>query len=239
MKTPLVKKLIRFVMIALYLAGVLVTSACEQVPGSEQEFDSNVLLFPSGFFNAGYTETYAITGTNDNSDNVYTGSFTIQTGEQTVFDGISAIPVVTTLSYRTVINNNPTSAINIILTEYFSVETPRHYLGSQNSKSLVIRTAQEPVPDIPLQVFTTAMGQLGQFIGSDSSLESISWAVNELDAGHYQISINVLDTDSAGTMLSDETQTFTVTADGERTDWSLVSVVADLNTAFHFSGTRQ
>ncbi len=197
-----------------------------------------VTMFPTGYFDPGYTENYVITGTDD-SGHQYTGTYEVLTGVSDVFYGVPAIPVASTLSYTTIINGVQVSPIIIILTQYYSADLPRQYLGNVNNKTSLVLTLQGATSDIPAVVTSNSSGSLANLIGSDSSLETIDWSVSPAVNNTYNLVYAYNDTDSAGGLINNEIHTFVVNADGKRLSWKMVSEIPSLNSTLWFSGDRQ
>jgi hypothetical protein len=196
-----------------------------------------VNVFPARFFEPGYTESYVITGS-DQEARVYSGTFELATSEETIFNGVPAIPVSSTLSYSRPINGVVVPPMIIVLTEYFSATTPRKYLGSVNNDTAVIMTPVTVPVEIPEVVNAEGSGKVGDLTGTDTSAESISWSINKLDNNIYQLSYFSEVTNSAGDIINSEAQTFNIDATGERQAWAFDSVLPGGGIAFSFTGTR-
>jgi hypothetical protein len=227
----------------LRLLGIVMLlglAACAQttedtVTADAESFSVNV--YPAGFFAAGYTENYVITGT-DQEDRVYTGTFELATSEETVFNGEPAVPVSSTLSYSRPINGIVVSPKTFVLTEYFSTSIPHKYLGSENDDTAVIMTPVVPPVEIPAVVNAEGSGKVGDFIGTDTSAESINWSLNKIDDNDFQMSYFSEVTNGAGEIINSEAQTFDIDATGERHAWAFDAVLPADGVTFSFSGTR-
>ena len=204
---------------------------------NSEQLITKVALFPSGYFNSGYVENYVITGTDD-SGREYTGSYEIRTGVRDVFNGVEAVPVVSTLSYTTVINNVQAPPITVTLTQYYSPTSPRQYLGNVNDRASVILTLQGAAEDMPASVVSNSSGALANLIGSNSVLETIGWSMLPNADGTHSLAFDFIDTDSAGGLIISEVQTFVISSNGERLSWSMSSEIPSLNTTLRFSGSR-
>lgn len=234
----------RFVAAMVLLCASIALAGCS--PGATDSssqkntanlFSKVVQTFPDNFFNQGYIEQYAVTGSDSNGKN-YTGSFEIKTDAKTIFNGYDAIPVESTLSYTLVREGASTSPIRIVLKQFYSTSTPVQYLGSQNASAGVITTPEAQLTDIPSLIAMAQSGLLGDYIGTDASVETISWSVSELDPDNYGLVFHNVGKDSSGSIFSDESQTFRVSPDGTRTGWKLKAVVPSLAVEFDFTGTR-
>lgn len=222
---------------------VLLVSCAESVTeagqgaGTEQLPTTSVEVFPDGFFSAGYTENYAVTGIDDKGTE-YAGTFKLTTGDEEVFNGIDAVPVISELSYAAVINGMTVTPITIVLTEYFSVSLPRQYLGSINAYTALILTAQGPVNYIPETVVPDSSGIMASSVGSDSSQEDIDWFIQDNAGDSYILSFVLNHTDGAGGLINREVHTYTINETGDRLSWSLTAQVSSLSNTLRFSGTR-
>lgn len=226
------------------LFAVFLVSCADTVETVNKSSDDNseqliakVALFPAGYFNSGYVENYVITGTDDYGRE-YTGSYQIKTAVKDIFNGVEAIPVVSTLSYTTVINNVQSPPIVVSLTQYYSVTTPRQYLGNVNDRTSLILTLQNQAIDIPAMVISNSSGMLADLIGSNAMLETIGWSVSPNNSDTYSLSFDSTDTDSAGGLIIAEVQTFVISSSGERLFWSMTSEIPSLHTTLRFSGDR-
>ncbi len=226
------------------LFSVLLVSCGESVETVSRSNDVNseqliakIALFPDGYFDAGYVENYAITGADDYGRE-YTGSYEIKTGVKDIFNGVEAIPVVSTLSYSTTINNVQTPPIVVALTQYYSVSLPRQYLGNINDRTALILTLQDQAIDMPGAVISGSSGVLAGLTGSNSMLETIGWSVFPGDRDTYRLAFDFTDTDSAGGLIIAEVQAFIIRSTGERLSWSMSSEIPSLNTTLRFSGNR-
>lgn len=240
------KKSVRAVINTAYVIGLAVLlMSCAQTTSEtdsqgvddQQLGTSSVNVFPDGFFSAGYVEKYSITGIDDRGTD-YTGTFLTTTGAEEVFNGVSAVPVISTLSYTTVINGVQVPPITIVLTEYFSTSIPRQYLGSVNASTSLILNAQDPVVYIPEAVVPDASGDVVSSIGSDSSIEDIDWFMQGNADGTYDLSFVYNHTDSAGGLINHEVHTYVLNESGDRLSWSLTAQISSLNNTLRFSGIR-
>lgn len=204
---------------------------------NSEQLIAKVAFFPSGYFDSGYVENYVITGTDDYGRE-YTGSYQIKTGVKDVFNGMESVPVVSTLSYTTTINNVQLPPIVVVLTQYYSVTSPRQYLGNVNNSTSLILTQQGLAADLPVSVISGSSGQVADLVASNASFEMINWSVLPNDSNTYNLVFDFNDTDSAGGLLNKETQEFVVSSTGERRSWSMVSAIPSLNNTLRFSGNR-
>lgn len=204
---------------------------------NSEQLLAKVTIFPKGFYDSGYVENYKVVGTDDYG-RVYSGTYEVRTGDKTVFNGVNAIPVVSVLSYSTIIDNVQLPPIVIALTQYFSFETPRQYLGNVNDATSIVLTLQGQASSIAESVVSNSSGQLASLVGSNSSLETISWSVVPGNSNTYNLIFDFNDTDSAGGLINQEVQTFEISPAGERLSWSMVSVIPSLNNTLRFSGSR-
>ncbi len=223
--------------VLLSACGEAVTTADQAGDLGAKEESVEVALFPVKYFEPGYIEDYVITGV-DNNNRKYSGTFQVSTGDEDVFNGVFAVPVSSTLIYSTIINGIQVTPITITLTEYFSSSMPRQYLGSVNSNTSLILTVQDSAVDIPESVAADASGSMAGLIGSNASVELISWLVLNNEDGTFDIGYTYNNTDSAGDLIDLEVRTFTVDVSGERLSWSLVAELPYLNNTLSFSGTR-
>jgi hypothetical protein len=227
----------------LRLLGIVMLlglAACAQTTEdtvSTETADTFVSIFPANFFEAGYTENYVITGS-DQEGRIYTGTFELATSNVTMFNGEPAVPIGSTLTYSRPINGVAVSPKISVLTEYFSVSIPRKYLGSDKNDTAVIMTPVALPVEIPEVVNAEGSGKVGEFVGTDVSAESISWAINKLGDDLFQISYFSEVTNSAGEIINSEAQTFNIDATGERHAWALDAVMPGDGVSFSFSGTR-
>ncbi|MDT8282278.1 MAG: hypothetical protein RQ982_05620 [Gammaproteobacteria bacterium] len=196
-----------------------------------------VNIYPASFFEPGYTESYIITGS-DQVARIYSGTFELVTSEQTLFNGEAAVPVTSTLSYTRPINGVTVPPITFVLTEYYSVATPRKYLGSVNNDTSVIMVPVASATDLPEVVDDEGSGIIGDFTGTDSTLESIAWSLNKLDDNTYQLTYFSQLSDSAGDIIGSEAETYGIDSTGERHTWALDTVLPGQGMAFSFAGTR-
>jgi hypothetical protein len=227
----------------LHLLGIFMLSglaACAQTTEDTVAADTAstaVNVFPAGYFEPGYTESYDISGT-DQEDRVYTGTFELATADETIFNGETAVPVTSTLSYSRPVDGIAVPQMTFVITEYFSNSTPRKYLGSVNNDTAVIMTPVTTPAEIPAVVNADGSGVVGDFIGTDSSAESISWSVNKIDNDVFQLSYFSEVTNSAGEIINSEAQTFSINAAGERQSWAFDAVLSGKAMTFSFTGSR-
>lgn len=231
--------------IFIIVMSLIALSGCTQgssetstVNAGARIFADALQIFPDGYFVEGYNEVYALTGA-DNKGKIYQGSFSVSTGAANIFNGENARPVVTNISYYTFINNLPTSPRQVELTLYFSETIPKQLLGTLNSSTGVITTAQVAPTDIPDKVLTEQNGVLGSYLATDSSIESAIWSAIEINDSTYELSFATLVADDAGNLLVDEMQTFGVDVSGQRRYWRYNTVLPGSNTELNFSGVRQ
>jgi len=202
------------------------------------QLPEKVVIFPTGFFDAGYKESYVVTGSDD-FGRKYTGSYEVLTGAKDVFNGVDVIPVDSTLSYTTTINGVQTTPITIVLTQYYSATTPRQYIGNVNSNTSLVSTLLGAATDIPSLVTNNSSGQVARLVASDSSIETIDWSVSSNANGDYDLAYSYNDTDSAGGLITNEINTFVVNANGRRLSWTMTSEIPSLSNTLRFSGSRQ
>ncbi len=232
-------KIVTTVMSLIALSGCTQSlSETSTVNAGARIFASALQIFPDGYFVEGYTEVYALTGT-DNKGKSYQGSFGVSTGAATIFNGENARPVVTNISYYTFINNLPTLPRQVELILYFSETIPRQFLGTLNSSTGVITIPQDTPTDIPDTLHSEQNDVLGNYLATDSSIESAIGSAIEINASTYELSFVTLVTDGAGNLLVDEMQTFGIDAAGQRLYWRYNAVLPGSNTELNFSGARQ
>jgi len=225
-------------LLVIFMLGGL--AACAQTTEDNVAADTpstSVNVFPTGFFEPGYTESYVISGV-DQEARVYSGTFELATSEETIFNGEPAIPVSSTLSYSRPVNGLTVPPMVIVLTEYFTATVPRKYLGSENEDTSVIMIPVAPTVEIPSVVIADGSGTVGDFIGTDSSAESISWSINKTDDDVFQLSYYSEVTNSAGEIINSEAQTFSIDATGERQAWAFDAVLPGEAMTFSFTGSR-
>jgi hypothetical protein len=227
------KCIITRIVTVVMLSGL---AACAESTLDEELLDTEpALVFPADFFTQGYTESYSVTGSSDTGLQ-YSGTYEVKTGAETVFNGVPSIPVTRTLEYSTILNGQVTSPVSIVLTEYFTADEPRQYLGSEHESGLVTIAIDQPV-EIPEFATPGNFGSIGTYIGSDSSYESLSWSA-AMSGDQYLISFTSLLTDSSGGMISDETQSFLIDIDGVRKAWEFTSILSNRNMTLTFTGIR-
>ena len=235
-------EIFRVILIPLFAIFLSSCSDAIDTSGASNDINSEQLIakvsvFPAGYFDAGYVESYLITGTDDYGRK-YTGSYEIRTDVNDIFNGVEATPVVSTLSYTTMINNVQMPPIVIVLRQYYSVSSPRQYLGSVNENTSLILTLRDLAVDAPAAVISNASGKLADLTASNAGFETIEWSVVSNDSDTYNLVFDFSDTDSAGGLLNREVQTFVISSTGERQAWSMVSEIPSLNNTLRFSGNR-
>ncbi len=204
---------------------------------NSEQLIAKVAMFPTGYFDAGYVENYVISGSDDYGRK-YTGTYEIKTAAEEVFNGVTAVPVVSILSYTTTINNVQAPPLVIALTQYYSATSPRQYLGNMNDNTSLILTLKNQAVDIPSSVINGSSGTIANLVASNASFETISWSINENNSNTYSLVFDFSDTDSAGGLLNKEVQNFVIDSTGERQSWSMVSEIPSLNNTLRFSGRR-
>lgn len=236
------RNLYRWLVISVFvmLTGCAESIDTTDIAGEIAQLPAVVKVFPDNYFDEGYSEEYLVSGFDDNG-NEYVGTYRVQTGTVEIFNSQNAIPVSTTISYSLLdINNVPmTPPKEVELIEYFTADVPRRYLGSYNSDTALSLFVKGSLIDIPETIFSDTSGTLTNLEGSDSSLETITWAIADNGDDTFDISFIADHTDSAGGLISRETRTFVIGANGERRYWSLVAEIPALDNTLTFFGTIQ
>ena len=138
-------------------------------------------LFPTGILTTGYTQTYQLTGT-DNQGGTYTATFTNATQAQSTYDGQPAIPVQQVLVItNTKTNASVTSTADVYLTTSIA---NLMLLGSTDSAGYIFTPVSMTV--IPQTGMIGQQGAIGTYSGSGSAAgytDTESWQLTNANNG--------------------------------------------------------
>jgi len=190
--------------------------------GIENPTDPNTVfnLFPSDYLTEGYSETYVLSGQEVLTGDTFTGSFTLQTQAQDLFNSESAVPMYKELEITNSITGGSSTESGI---DYYSINyTNLHYYGysgilhfSGISSSQTTESASTTM--LPVTGKIGDSGVIGTYIDSYDDTKSLTWSIH--DAGNGNAKLKIVTTTSPnqlGTVLLVEEETYTINPNGVR-----------------------
>jgi hypothetical protein len=197
--------------------------------------DTNIpfQIFPDGYFTEGYTETYQLTGS-DNAGGTYEGSLSIETQNQELFDGVSAIPVMFSLEYTNTQDNGVSGINNIVY--YTTDQADRRIIGERLVDNGVTLTAIST--DILPETATIGdVGAIGDYSVSYGVTSDATWQLNNANNGQAYLFINWnIYTFVPGNIDTSEQQQYLIDQDGTRLAVLLKISNVTYSTTLTFSG---
>lgn len=192
-------------------------------------------LFPSGYFTAGYLESYVIAGSSS-AGAVYEGTVSYQTQATSTFDSKSAVPVLAQLS---VTNTQTAATLTVNSTAYMSTTpTARTLLGEYYSLSDVTTIASS-TSAIPTTATIGAVGVVGNYNSSDGGSTEVSWRLENGKNGLAKFVLAWTSQDVSGNLESTQEQSFTIDQDGIRRAIAINAYDVASNVTIQLSGTIQ
>ena len=190
---------------SVIMALALVLTGCGGEEKTEQPTDRSISfrLYPSDFFDTGYKENYAASGTVKNGSNITTVavSFSNKANGLTSFNSSQAQSVYGTVS----ISEASTGAfIATSGTEYYSSD-PNHlsFLGSvQNG----VYTTAKSNSVIPITAKIGDFGSIGEYVNTaNSNIKTMGWELQDGNNGNAKMCITTTTTDttSIGTTINE------------------------------------
>ncbi len=198
--------------------------------GSSTSADTSFKLFPDDFFDAGYQESYLLTGS-DTAGYTWEGSISEQADGITTFNGEQALSHESILS----VTNKQTQEIIIsaTITDYYSISSSdRRWLG-QITLPANITTLPTSMNPFPQTAEIGDFGTVGSYYGSDGDTETITWQLK--NANHGLAYYVMTSTYSDG---SEEQTSYTIDQNGDRKAFSDRMYFSDSGVTVTLSGNR-
>jgi len=215
-------ELIKKITLVVLLFQLYACTSEDDNGGIENPTDPNTVfnLFPSDYLTEGYSETYVLSGQEELTGDTFTGSFTLQTQVQDLFNSESAVPMYKELE----ITNSSTggtstkSGVDYYSTNYTNI----NYLGysgilhfSGISSTQITESASTTM--LPITGKIGDSGVIGTYVDSYDDTKSLTWSIH--DAGNGNAKLKIVTTTSPnqlGTVLLIEEETYTINPDGVR-----------------------
>ena len=169
-------------------------------------------LFPSGHFSNGYSETYILSGS-DTAGGTQTGSFSIQTQSQSIFNGEAAIPFAVILQ----ITNTQTGAFGSA-SGYGYYSTNQNDLRDLGYESTTTgeMTVSATTTAIPLTGRINDFGDAGIYIDSTGERDVDTWQLSDGGDGRAKLTFYTTTTDQFGVTQSTSEETYLINPNGTR-----------------------
>ena len=190
---------------SVIMALALVLTGCGGEEKTEQPTDRSISfrLYPSDFFDTGYKENYAASGTGKNGSNITTVdvSFSNKANGLTYFNSSQAQSVYGTISLK---EASTGAFIATSGTEYYSSD-PNHlsFLGSvQNG----VYTTAKSNSVIPITAKIGDFGSIGEYVNTaNSNIKTMGWELQDGNNGNAKMCITTTTTDttSIGTTINE------------------------------------
>jgi hypothetical protein len=169
-------------------------------------------LFPSGYFSAGYNETYTFTGT-DTGGGVFTGSYSIQTQTQSAINGVPAIPFAVSLQ----LNNTASGAfISSIGTGYYSTDTTNPENLGFTSTTFGTTTVSATTTVLPTTATIGSFGSIGTYIDNTGDTDVDTWRLDDGGNGNAKLVFSTTTTDQFGTISFTSEESYLIAPNGNR-----------------------
>ncbi len=211
-------------------------SACGGGGGGSTPTDPSAVfsLFPSGYFSNGYSEGYTLTGT-DTAGGKYTGSYSIQTQEQSTFRGQPAIPLAALLQ----LNNTASGAfLSVKSTRFYSTNTSiPEYLGFTNT-TFGTTTVSATTNPFPSTAKIGSFGSIGTYTNSAGYTDVATWKLE--DGGNGKAKLVILETtsDQVGKLTSTSEEIYTINVNGKRLSVTFRLFDVASGTTINLSGNK-
>ena len=183
--------------------------------------DAVFSLFPSGYFNAGYSETYNLSGFDfDNNGIAQLGLFSVETQPQMIFIVQPAIPVLTALQ---VTDANTGSFSTTTKTEFFSIDSnDLRDLGFSNLLFGFTPFFAFSSAAIPATAKIGDSGEIGTYIDDFGTQNIIkTWQLEDGGDGRARLVYFSTTQDFRGFRLSSIEQRYLIEQNGDRISMSL------------------
>jgi len=169
-------------------------------------------LFPAGYFNEGYSETYNLNGS-DTAGGIQTGSYSIQTQAQSIFNSDAAIPFSVILS----ITNTQTGAFATASgTGYYSAnQNDLRNLGYDSTTTGVV-TVSAITSTLPLTGKINDFGDIGEYTDSAGEKDVDTWRLRDAGNGKAKLTYYSTSFDQFGSAISTSEETYVINPDGTR-----------------------
>jgi hypothetical protein len=215
------------------LLSILVTGCSSSGGDSPAPTDPNTVfqLFPSGFFTAGYSETYNLTGT-DTLGGTHKAVFSLQTQAPTTFLGQPAIPVFVQVQ----ITNTSTGAVvsNSGNGYYSTSPTDRRYLGYSDSTTTTVSAVTSTIPQTAK---IGDIGVVGTYTDNTGNVDTQSWRLDDGFNGNAKLVELSNEVDQFGTLDTSSTTTHLINTSGNRLSITLVLFFNSLNATLTLTGS--
>jgi len=204
-------------------------------PVSATDPTTDFFLYPQGYFVAGYSEIYTLAGT-DSEGRLLTGSCSIRTQPETLFNGNPAIPIE--FSQAIEFDANP-AFISRIGIEYYSVDILKPELLGRTDITFDETTELVVTASLPFTASIGESGSVGTYTTGDVNIVTL-WRIDDGGNGNAELVFSSLFTDSlTGAAITTEDITYLIDEDGERI--SLQVRISDLPSGItvNFSGDNE
>jgi hypothetical protein len=198
--------------------------------------DTVFTLFPSGYFNVGYSETYDLSGFGNNGISQL-GLFSVETQLRTIFNGEPAIPVLTALQ---VTDTQTGSFSTAMKTEYFSIDSnDLRDLGFSNLLFGFTPFFAFSPAVIPATAKIGDSGEIGTYIDDFGTQNIIkTWQLEDGGDGRARLVYFSTTQDFRGFRLSSIEQRYLIEQNGDRISMSLKFFDADSILTLTLSGDK-
>lgn len=187
-------------------------------------------LFPSNYFNVGYSKTYNLSGT-DTLGGTYTGTFAVQTQAQTTFLGTPAIPILAQLQLTNTANH---ASISNIGTLYWTTSaSDRHQLGYSDSSSTTVSASTTAIPQTAL---INNFGNIGTYTANTGDVSVDSWRLDDGYNGRANLVELSTTRDQYSNLLTSSTTTTLIDTSGNPISITLALYIASENATINLTG---
>lgn len=220
----------------LVLIAFFVLSGCGDGDNSFNPTDPDAVfnLFPSDYFIIGYSESYSLSGF-DTAGGLPTGSLSMQTQSQEIFNGELAIPISVALQ---VVNTQTGSFINSTGIGYYSTdENDRRELGFTNI-TLGTSTFIAVTSAIPATAKIGDSGEIGSYIDNLGNRDVKTWQLLDGGDGRASLVFSSTTRDQVGLFLSSAEESYLIEQNGDRVSVEFRLFDADSGATLTLSGNK-
>jgi len=182
-------------------------------------------LFPNGFFNAGYKETYSSLVGSDNVGGRLRGNWSIQTQNTVIIESEPVVPVSLLLEVTDTTTNEFFTSVQ---SDYYVYDDNNvYYLGIED-KTLGISYIASSIEAIPRTAKIGDFGTIGTYENNyDREIVAASWRLTSANNGLANLVLSITYRDQYGNISCSEEQSFVIDEYGDRKSLSVRLYYAD------------
>ena len=191
-------------------------------------------LFPDNYLAAGFSESYAIIG-EDQRGIPFTGTYRIERWPESEFNSQPTIPLFEILKYQNLFTNAVITSTSYYTTSLSALEI----VDIASSLQPGVETVSSASTVIPRTARIGDSGEIGTYIDNAGNTTVFYWDLTRAPNGRAYLTLYGSITDQFEELTGTLETTYTISANGNRSNVSIILHSAKQNITLNFSGNKQ